>query len=251
MGTSAWALLLQPQGKVVAFLRLHPDRRRGVRPRHRRRVGAGRGRAAQPVQAAGEGRHRGAGGGGAWPCGARAPTRRCPTAAAGRLAGPARASTWSVPAADGCRPPACRSCSVDDYEVARIEAGVPVMGRELDESTIPAEAGVVDRVGELHQGLLHRPGAGGPHRLPGRQRPPPAAGRGGGRRRPVPPVGAAVHADGKDVGVLTSVAPARSGWARRWPWPTCGGRSSRRPRSSCAGKAAPPPARVLALPLVP
>ena len=31
------------------------------------------------------------------------------------------------------------------------------------------------RVGELHQGLLHRPGAGGPHRQPRRQRAPPPA----------------------------------------------------------------------------
>ena len=47
------------------------------------------------------------------------------------------------------------------------------MGAELTERTIPAEAGVVERSVSLHQGLLHRPGAGGPHRQPGRQRPPP------------------------------------------------------------------------------
>jgi folate-binding protein YgfZ len=33
----------------------------------------------------------------------------------------------------------------DEYERMRIEAGVPRMGRELDESTIPATAGIVDR----------------------------------------------------------------------------------------------------------
>ena len=36
-------------------------------------------------------------------------------------------------------------CSLEAYEAVRIEAGIPVMGRELDEGTIPAEAGVVDR----------------------------------------------------------------------------------------------------------
>jgi folate-binding protein YgfZ len=32
-----------------------------------------------------------------------------------------------------------------DYEALRIRAGVPRMGKELDESTIPASAGIVDR----------------------------------------------------------------------------------------------------------
>jgi folate-binding Fe-S cluster repair protein YgfZ len=34
---------------------------------------------------------------------------------------------------------------VADYDDLRIRAGVPRMGRELDESTIPAAAGIVDR----------------------------------------------------------------------------------------------------------
>jgi folate-binding protein YgfZ len=42
--------------------------------------------------------------------------------------------------------------SVEDYERARIEAGVPVMGKELDEHTIPAEAGVVDRAVSFTKG---------------------------------------------------------------------------------------------------
>jgi folate-binding protein YgfZ len=32
-----------------------------------------------------------------------------------------------------------------DWEARRIEAGLPIMGRELDERTIPAEAGLVER----------------------------------------------------------------------------------------------------------
>ncbi|MBW3615687.1 MAG: hypothetical protein KY439_10325 [Actinobacteria bacterium] len=39
-----------------------------------------------------------------------------------------------------------------DYEVLRIECGVPAMGRELTERTIPAEAGVVDRSVSFNKG---------------------------------------------------------------------------------------------------
>ncbi len=56
--------------------------------------------------------------------------------------------------------------SQDDYEAVRIEAGFPRHGAELDERTIPAEAGLVEASVELHQGVLYRPGTGGPHRFP-------------------------------------------------------------------------------------
>lgn len=42
-------------------------------------------------------------------------------------------------------PSSVRSCSLEAYEALRIEAGVPGMGSELTDRTIPAEAGVVDR----------------------------------------------------------------------------------------------------------
>jgi folate-binding protein YgfZ len=44
-------------------------------------------------------------------------------------------------------------CAVEAYEAARIEAGVPKMGRELTEQTIPAEAtGVVERAVSFTKG---------------------------------------------------------------------------------------------------
>lgn len=44
-------------------------------------------------------------------------------------------------------------CSDDVYEAARIESGVPVMGRELDEDTIPASVtGVVERAVSFTKG---------------------------------------------------------------------------------------------------
>lgn len=42
-------------------------------------------------------------------------------------------------------PPGMHSCGAAAWEAARIEAGVPTMGRELDERTIAAEAGLLDR----------------------------------------------------------------------------------------------------------
>ena len=40
-------------------------------------------------------------------------------------------------------PTACAVCDLDAYRAVRIEAGVPEMGAELDERTIPQEAGIV------------------------------------------------------------------------------------------------------------
>ena len=71
-------------------------------------------------------------------------------------------------------------------EAARVVAGWPAMGREITEQTIPAELGpLLDAGRQLHQGLLSRPGAGGAHELPGgvgTAGGPPA---GGGGRDPV------------------------------------------------------------------
>ena len=44
---------------------------------------------------------------------------------------------------DPVAPPDVTVCSPAAYEARRIEAGLPVMGRELDQGTIPEEAGVV------------------------------------------------------------------------------------------------------------
>ena len=65
------------------------------------------------------------------------------------------------------------TATADDLERARIEAGVPAWGNEIDESILPAEAGL-DRTHVPHQGLLSRPGAGRPA-TPSRAREPRAA----------------------------------------------------------------------------
>src|SRR6478672_10390790 len=41
-------------------------------------------------------------------------------------------------------PDGIRRCGLDAYDNVRIECGVPIMGAELDEGTIPAEAGIVE-----------------------------------------------------------------------------------------------------------
>ena len=59
-------------------------------------------------------------------------------------------------------------------EILRIEAGTPRFGAEMGTATMPAEAGIVEQRGQLHQGLLHRPGDGRPPPLQGQAEPPPA-----------------------------------------------------------------------------
>ena len=127
------------------------------------------------------------------------PVTRC--VGAGR--GLARTSAASTCWAETVAPPARRRSSRARrrYERRRIEAGWPAMGAELTEDTIPAESGVVPVARQLHQGLLHGPGARRPHRQPRRQRAPaPAApvllDRPAQARR-------ALRLDGKDVGWLT------------------------------------------------
>ncbi len=46
---------------------------------------------------------------------------------------------------DVAPPEDVRAGTLEEYEALRIECGVPAMGRELTERTIPAEAGVVER----------------------------------------------------------------------------------------------------------
>jgi folate-binding protein YgfZ len=102
-------------------------------------------------------------------------------------------------------PEGARRCSLDAYEAVRIEAGIPAMGRELDERTIPAEAGVVERSVSFTKGCytgqelvarIDSRGGNVPRHLRGVVVAAESA----------PPVGAAVQVDGKDVGSLTSVA---------------------------------------------
>jgi folate-binding protein YgfZ len=108
------------------------------------------------------------------------------------------------------RPEGVPEATVDDFEAARIEAGVPRMGAELDERTIPAEAGVVDRavsftkgcyVGQELVARIDSRGGNVPRRLRGLV----VAGEA------VPPAGAEVVVGDRAVGSVTSAArsPAR------------------------------------------
>jgi folate-binding protein YgfZ len=87
------------------------------------------------------------------------------------------------------------------YEAARIRAGMPAMGREIDESTIPAALGVIDRAVSFTKGCytgqelvarIDSRGGSAPTKLVGVR----------GDTEP----GAAVVVDGKDVGRITSAA---------------------------------------------
>ena len=92
----------------------------------------------------------------------------------------------------------------DAYEALRIEAGVPRMGAELDESTIPESAGMVERSVSFTKGcytgqeLVARIDSRGGN-VPRRLRGVVVA------TNVVPPVGAEVVAGAKVVGALTSV----------------------------------------------
>jgi folate-binding protein YgfZ len=105
-------------------------------------------------------------------------------------------------------PEAVRRCGSAAWEAARIEAGIPVMGRDVTESTIPAEAALVERAVSLTKGCftgqelvarLDSRGTKVARRMCGIVLDDPEQ---------VPPVGATVHTtDGEhEVGRLTSVA---------------------------------------------
>jgi tRNA-modifying protein YgfZ len=97
--------------------------------------------------------------------------------------------------------------STDEFERARIEAGVPAMGSELTEATIPAEAGVVERSVSFTKGCFT-----------GQELVARIDSRGGNVPRHLRglvtegelPVGADVVVDGKVVGRVTSSVPDRA-----------------------------------------
>jgi folate-binding protein YgfZ len=102
-------------------------------------------------------------------------------------------------------PDGVRMCDLQAYEAVRVEAGVPMMGREIDEKTIPAEAGIVERTVSFTKGCFT-----------GQELVARIDSRGGNVPRHLrgivvttnvlPPVGATIEADGKSVGAITSVA---------------------------------------------
>jgi folate-binding protein YgfZ len=203
---STWALLLQPQGKVVAFLRvlrladeefvLETDA--GFGPAVIERLNRFKLRVKADLDPL------------AWRCLAvRGPGAAEVAAAA---TGHVVVADWpGLPGADlvGESPeaPGAVPCSAEAYEAVRIEAGIPVMGREIDESTIPAEVGVVDRSVSFTKGCYT-----------GQELVARIDSRGGNVPRHLrglvvsgdvtPPRGATLQVDGKDVGAVTSVAPS-------------------------------------------
>jgi folate-binding protein YgfZ len=202
-GAATLSFLLQPQGKVAALLRvtwmsddevvLDTDAGWGERVRERLERFKLRVKAdIEPID---------------WRCLAiRGP--RSHEAAEGR---PHLAADWpGLPGVDLVGPEpqvpdAVRLCDLQAYEAVRIEAGVPVMGRELDESTIPAESGIVDRAVSFTKGCFT-----------GQELVARIDSRGGNVPRHLrgvvvlenvlPPAGAKVVVGDKQVGTLTSVA---------------------------------------------
>lgn len=106
--------------------------------------------------------------------------------------------------------PAEESQTAEEYLRRRIVGGVPAMGSELDESTIPAEAGIVNRSVSFTKGcytgqeLVARVDSRGDN-TPRRLRIVEGTGD-------APAVGDGLFCDEKDAGVLTSVATTGEGW---------------------------------------
>ena len=199
-GESAWALLLQPQGKVTAFLRvlrlgeeefaLETDA--GFAPAVIERLNRFKLRVKCDLEPL------------AWRCLAVRGPQAHELVEGGVIADwpglPGRDLGGETPAA----PAGVPMCGIDAYEAVRIEAGIPVMGSELDEGTIPAEAGVVEMSVSFTKGCytgqelvarIDSRGGNVPRRL-----------RGLVLAEGPAPVGAAVVVDGKEMGQLTSVA---------------------------------------------
>ena len=250
VGSAAWAFLLQPQGKVVALLRftrraddeylLDTDAGFGLAvlerlQRYKLRVKC-------DLEAL------------EWSCVALRGPRSADVAPLEQTGDVVvAAADWpgwpgvDVLGPSPAAPAGVRVCSPDAYEVVRIEAGVPAMGSELDERTIPAEAGVVPQTVSFTKGCytgqelvarIDSRGGNVPRHLRGVVVAADSA----------PPVGAVVQADGKDVGSLTSVgispglgAPVALAYV---------GRAVAPPAEVTLGwEGGTAPARVLALPL--
>ena len=248
-GQAADSLLLQPQGKVDAFVRvtrlgsdeflLDVDGGFGpvVAERLRRfkiRIKAD----VEPLE---------------WRCLAvRGP--RAHEVAAQATGGVVVAADWpGLPGADvlgeaPSLPDGVSRCSLEAWQAVRVEAGVPAMGSELTERTIPAEAGIVERSVSFTKGCytgqelvarIDSRGGNVPRRLRG------VVVTGGDL---VPPAGASVVAGDKEVGTLTSVAttpggPVALAYIRREVEPPV--------EAEVRWDGGSAPARVEALPLVP
>jgi folate-binding protein YgfZ len=99
------------------------------------------------------------------------------------------------------------AAAADTLDVLRIEAGVPAFGMDMDEDTIPLEAGIEDRAISLTKGcyvgqeiiirVLHRGHGRVARRLVGLLMEPGA---------PTPRRGDRISRDGREIGLVTSAA---------------------------------------------
>jgi folate-binding protein YgfZ len=135
--------------------------------------------------------------------------------------------------------------AAEAYALARIEAGVPAMGAELDQGTIPAETGIMDRTVSFTKGcytgqeLVARIDSRGSH-VPRHLL---------GVVLPGGPVasGTVLLAGTREVGQVTSSAPAPGGGAVGLAYVA---RSVEPPAEVSVGDAAGAPALIRTLPLV-
>ena len=213
-GASADALLLSPQGKLDALVRVG----RAGDDEFTVDVDGGYGDAVAARLARFKLRVKVDVGPLPWRCVAvRGPDAAVPPVAPtrpDRAAGALFAYSWNgvsgfdVLGDDPVAPAGVRVCSQAAWEAVRVEAGIPAMGSELDERTIPAEAGLNDRAVSFTKGcytgqeLVARLDARG-NRVARLLRGLVLAGDG---VDPGALVGAAVVAEGRDVGVVTSAA---------------------------------------------
>jgi folate-binding protein YgfZ len=146
--SSAWSFLLQPQGKVDAWLRITRVADDAVVID----VDAGFGEAVTERLERFKLRTKATISPLPWGCiavrGARVPNDDAQRSVSGGIIVDPE---WSgveavdIVGASAVVPGGVRGGTLEEYEALRIECGVPAMGRELTSATIPAEAGVIDR----------------------------------------------------------------------------------------------------------
>ena len=217
-GESAWALLLQPQGKVDAWLRITRidatsfllDLDAGAAEATLTRLNRFKLRTACDLETE------------SWSTvSIRGPGAHDVEIAAASGAEVVVPAGW--PGVEGidalgasvALPDELTVASLDDLELLRVACGVPAMGAELTESTIPAEAGVVERSVSFTKGCytgqelvarIDSRGGNVPRRLRGLLAADAAA----------LAVGQAVESGGVDVGIVTSKSgPVALAYIRR------------------------------------
>lgn len=206
VGESAWSLILQPQGKVDAWFRITKQSENTFLLD----VDAGYGEALQArvkrfmmrvkVELALE----------TWQWHAIRGDATPANAPESAIAAPPAKGQSGLDLLDSTLPdPAESPMSEGEFERLRIEAMVPRMGAELTDSTIPAEAGIVDESASFTKGCytgqelvarVDSRGSNTPRRL--------RLIRGTGSA----PTATDLTRDGASAGVVTSVADADDGW---------------------------------------